>query len=499
MPPTAPLPELASAEKRRSVVEMMARRYGKTPATELKAANLERLQLQADVQRTLRGDTGLTLKSAAVAVHSSSPAKQPAAAVPESGSNVDTEVPPPATPPVPKTDLLLGLLDHIADLRRQIRTPTKSRHPAVPPPPPKEDTSHSTSSLQTAEVTEPPTAAVVSPPSTAAPPIAPPTVADVDPIPAIPGPGVSGPITSEPAPELPIRVFGRRSLDCRSEELPSGFGPSRYFLDDSVGPPPRRGRLQSSAPRPPNRRRELADVEEDDASISLGESDSEDLDNEDGALDDGEFEEELAAEVGGRRHQTSADAKVVADESVSKDAEEQEVAPIFDEEEREGLQNSQMMLLRWEMSQSQFEESQTQSAFCFEEDERDVAPPVGLCAVTQCTVSTVAVAASSALKRNPSFRQLSESMEGIKKERLDSLKRQNSYSNSSCMSVVYTEDSASGGSLPTVGRRRIVPHAVVDDGTELFQRLSSVPNRSRPKGPKTGSPEGGPPTKRPRS
>lgn len=36
-------------------------------------------------------------------------------------------------------------------------------------------------------------------------------------------------------------------------------------------------------------------------------------DNEDGALDDGEFEEELAAEVGGRRHQTSADAKVVAD------------------------------------------------------------------------------------------------------------------------------------------------------------------------------------------
>lgn len=144
--------------------------------------------------------------------------------------------------------------------------------------------------------------------------------------------------------------------------------------------------------------------------------------------------------------------------------------PDVDAEEREGLQNSQLMLLRWEMSQSQFEEMEEgQSQIAFEEDDYGT-PPTNSSIVS----SGLASGRSVSLRRRPSF--LAPHGEAVQKEKLEVIKRQNSYSNSACSNVVFGEDSSHSAAAPI--RRRMQPVSGAH-AESLFTALCSAPSKTR--------------------
>eukprot|EP00668_Euglena_longa_P004017 GGOE01004710.1.p1 GENE.GGOE01004710.1~~GGOE01004710.1.p1 ORF type:complete len:708 (-),score=147.96 GGOE01004710.1:230-2278(-) len=633
-----------SAQQRRLVVQMMAQRYGQTPGTELKAENLARLQLQADVMRTLRGDSGLTLKSALQDSSPSVPDDTPAtadatpaqASVMEEGSNLipdavsegggqpeTTALPtsegslrhsaccppspssPQSTPDAPgpesvsasecfgdvrtggegsdgprspaqgdpgKEKLVLSLLDRIAARKQQIATPVKCRKAAksasctlgTPPPPPPTAPSPSTATTPAEMTATPPVGSSAAPPLQAEP--APPEASQRQPVPAgedrpaspafspaatqqldefaVPRPRAPTPTSASSSasatifPDItvvdtpPLRTFSRRPTSiplpaipseeavCATETTSAVSTPTTHSPDPLASlaevqqpqgedncalmelelglagegdapeaTPSKRCKLLASTAtpqwdcgrrvrpdllRPPVELDALSDGTEGEGGGSLANLDEEDEESEE---DNGDAADE-ADEV----EDEEEEARGIADPTGGAELRSQEV---LDADEREGLQNSQLMLLRWEMSQSQFEEmdsqSQSQSQYQFEEEDavHSLSSQQGLDLSQSGSVSR-----TSSLKRRPSFLGLVGAVDAIHREKLESIKRQNSYSNASFAPIVYAEDSASHGSHgANVPKRRIPPVAQAPEGN-LFAALSSAPGvgakRKRP-------------------
>jgi hypothetical protein len=220
-------------------------------------------------------------------------------------------------------------------------------------------------------------------------------------------------------------------------------------------------KARPSSPRPPMDLDDIEGLHELEGEIVESEDDEDEEDEEDEDDDDVEKEETLDDEVEG----------VPA------------VQPLT-AEEQEGIQNSQMMTLRWEMSQSQFEEAESlgQSQYSFDDDDNDNAEssqaifPV-LSQMSQSSNQSF----NGSLKRKASFRSLSQG-EGLGKEKLDLIKRQNSYTNTTCNNVVYSEEPTSNGSGASVAgpRHRVKPVRVSPGGGgggSLFEALCSAPNK----------------------
>eukprot|EP01010_Urceolus_cornutus_P001388 NODE_1926_length_708_cov_49.813354_g36_i1.p1 GENE.NODE_1926_length_708_cov_49.813354_g36_i1~~NODE_1926_length_708_cov_49.813354_g36_i1.p1 ORF type:complete len:172 (+),score=53.15 NODE_1926_length_708_cov_49.813354_g36_i1:47-562(+) len=136
---------------------------------------------------------------------------------------------------------------------------------------------------------------------------------------------------------------------------------------------------------------------------------------------------------------------------------------MLEEEEAEALMLSQRMTLRWERSQIEFSQTsileQSSSQYGFEVDENSQ---------MACSMASETSTQPKRLeKKRPSFRL---TIPEAARQSAESLRRQNSYSNTTCSTVLYGDDS----NTPRTPVTPRLPQRIVSDES-LMEALRSAP------------------------